>query len=53
MGKNREYAERLKALEGYERKIIAFKLCDEVPAGVEHFGDDLFLKISSPLMGED
>ena len=31
MGKNKEYAERLKEMEGYERKIIAFKLCDEVP----------------------
>jgi uncharacterized protein (DUF169 family) len=41
MGKNKEYAEKLKALEGYERKIIAFKLCDEVPSGIEHYGDDL------------
>ena len=41
MGKNREYAERLKALEGYTRRIIAFKTSDEVPAGVEPYGDDL------------
>ncbi|MDX1778599.1 MAG: DUF169 domain-containing protein, partial [Thermodesulfobacteriota bacterium] len=41
MGKNREYAERLKELEGYTRKIIAFKLCDEVPKNVEPYGDDL------------
>lgn len=41
MGKNREYAEKLKALGGYERRIIAFKLYDDVPAGIEHYGDDL------------
>jgi len=31
MGKNKQYAKQLKEMEGYERKIIAFKLCDEVP----------------------
>ena len=31
MNKNKEYAKRLKEMEGYERKIIAFKLCDEIP----------------------
>ena len=41
MSKNREYAERLKALEGYTRKIIAFKLCDDVPENVEHYGEDV------------
>jgi len=41
MSKNREYAERLKELEGYSRKIIAFKLCDEVPENVEPYGDDV------------
>jgi uncharacterized protein (DUF169 family) len=40
MGKNKEYAERLKEMEGYERKIIAFKLCDEVPENIEYYGDD-------------
>ena len=41
MSKNREYAKRLKELEGYERKIIAFKLCDELPENVEPYGDDV------------
>jgi uncharacterized protein (DUF169 family) len=41
MSKNREYAKRLKELEGYQRKIIAFKLCDEVPENVEPYGEDV------------
>lgn len=41
MSKNREYAKRLKELEGYEREIIAFKLADEVPEGIENYGDDV------------
>ena len=41
MSKNREYAKRLKELEGYERDIIAFKLVDEVPEGIEYYGDDV------------
>ena len=41
MSKNREYAERLKELEGYTRKIIAFKLCDEVPENMEPYGEDV------------
>ena len=41
MNKNQEYAQRLMAMEGYERKIIAFKLCDTVPETVEAYGDDL------------
>lgn len=40
MSKNKECARRLKEMEGYERKIIAFKLCDEVPEDVEFYGDD-------------
>jgi uncharacterized protein (DUF169 family) len=40
MSKNKEYAKRLKEMESYERKIIAFKLCDEVPPDVEPYGDD-------------
>ena len=40
MSKNKEYAKRLKEMEGYERKIIAFKLCDAVPENVEYYGDD-------------
>lgn len=41
MENNREYARRLKESEGYTRDIIAFKLCDALPAGVEPYGDDL------------
>ena len=40
MGKNKEYAKRLYEMEGYERKLIAFKLCDEIPKNVEPYGDD-------------
>jgi uncharacterized protein (DUF169 family) len=40
MDKNKEYAKRLKEMEGYERKIIAFKLCDEIPENVEPYGND-------------
>jgi uncharacterized protein (DUF169 family) len=38
MSKNKEYAEQLKGL-GYQRTIIAFKLCDRVPENVEYYGD--------------
>ena len=41
MSKNQEYAKKLKDIEGYERKIIAFKLCDEVPENTESYGDDI------------
>jgi uncharacterized protein (DUF169 family) len=41
MKKNQEYAKRLKELGGYERKIIAFKLCDEVPENIKPYGDDV------------
>ncbi len=41
MSKNKEYAQKLKEIEGYERDIIAIKLCDEVPEGVEPYGDDM------------
>jgi uncharacterized protein (DUF169 family) len=41
MKKNQAYAKRLKELGGYERKIIAFKLCDEVPKSAEPYGDDV------------
>ena len=40
MGKNKEYAKRLQEMEGYKRKIVAFKLCDEVPENAECYGDD-------------
>jgi uncharacterized protein (DUF169 family) len=41
MGKNKEYAERLNQIEGIERKVIAFKLSDEVPDNAEPYGDDV------------
>lgn len=41
MGKNKDYAQRLKEHEGYTRDIIAFKHCDEPPAGIEPYGDDV------------
>jgi uncharacterized protein (DUF169 family) len=40
MSKNKEYAQRFKEM-GYERKIIAFKLFDDVPENVEPYGDDI------------
>ena len=40
MGKNKEYAKRLKEMVGLKRKIIAFKNYDEVPPDVEPYGDD-------------
>lgn len=40
MSRNREFAERLMEMEGYKRKIIAFKLCDELPKNVEPYGED-------------
>jgi uncharacterized protein (DUF169 family) len=40
MDKNKEYAQRLKEMEGYERKIIAFKLTDETPQDADPYGDD-------------
>jgi len=38
MSKNKEYAQQLRE-KGYERKVIAFKLCDEVPENAEPYGD--------------
>ena len=38
MSKNREFAGQIKAL-GYERKAIAFKLCDSVPENAESYGN--------------
>jgi uncharacterized protein (DUF169 family) len=40
MSKNKEYARKLKDL-GYERRVIAFKLYDEVPENAEPYGDDV------------
>jgi uncharacterized protein (DUF169 family) len=36
---NKDYARRLKE-HGYARKAIAFKLCDDIPAYAEPYGDD-------------
>ncbi len=41
MSKNKEYAKRLQEIEGIERRVLAFKLLDEVPEGVEPYGDDV------------
>ena len=41
MNENKEYAQRLMEMENYEKKIIAFKLCDTVPDAIEAYGDDL------------
>ena len=41
MSNNKEYAKKLMEMEGYERPIIAFKLCDEVPEHVEPYGDEV------------
>jgi len=38
MSKNKEYAKRFKEM-GYERKVVAFKLFDEVPQNAEPYGD--------------
>jgi uncharacterized protein (DUF169 family) len=38
MSKNKEYAQQLKG-KGYERQVIAFKLCDEAPEHIESYGD--------------
>lgn len=38
MSKNRDYAARFKEM-GCTRKVIAFKLCDEVPPGAEDYGE--------------
>jgi len=38
MGKNRHYAEQFRQM-GYTRNVIAFKRCDEIPPGVEDYGD--------------
>ena len=40
MGTNKEYAQKLIEMEGYERKIIGYKLTDHVPENIEPYGDD-------------
>ena len=40
MSKNKEYTQRFKEM-GYERRVIAFKDCDEVPENAEPYGDDI------------
>jgi uncharacterized protein (DUF169 family) len=41
MSKNKEYAKILQEIEGIKRRILAFKLLDEVPESVEPYGDDV------------
>jgi len=41
MKKNQGYAKRLREMGGYERRVIAFKLCDEAPRNIEPYGDDI------------
>ena len=38
MTKNKEYAEQFKAM-GYQRQVIAFKICNDIPPGAEDYGD--------------
>ena len=45
MNKNKENAQQLREM-GYEKRIIAFKLYDEVPENVEPFGDDISFQCS-------
>jgi len=40
MSTNKDYARMLKE-QGYERKAIAFKLCDDIPAYAAPYGDEL------------
>ncbi len=40
MSKNKEYAQRIKEM-GYERRVVTFKDCDEVPENAEPYGDDI------------
>lgn len=41
MKKNEEYALNLMEKEGYDRPIIAFKLCNTIPQNVEYYGDEV------------
>ncbi len=41
MGLNKELAQKLMEKEKYERKILAFKLFDEIPKGIEFYGNDM------------
>ena len=41
MGDAREYAKKIKALEGYKRDIIAFKLVDEAPEYAQSYGESV------------
>ena len=53
MSKNKAYAQQLKDI-GYERRIIAFKLCVEVPEKVASYGDAVsFLCAIAAEMWED
>ncbi len=41
MSNNKELAQKLYDHEGYKRKIIAYKLCDEIPGYAEPYGNDI------------
>jgi uncharacterized protein (DUF169 family) len=41
MNKNKEYAKQLMESEEYDRKIVAFKMTDTEPTGVESYGADV------------
>src|SRR3972149_10915182 len=41
MSLNKELAQKLMEKEKYERKILAFKLFDEIPKNVEFYGNDM------------
>ena len=41
MGNAKEYAKKLRELEGYKREIIAFKLVDEEPEDAQFYGEDM------------
>lgn len=41
MTTNKEYAQRLMEMEGYDRKIVAFKMTDTEPTDAESYGSDV------------
>ncbi len=41
MSKNKKYVKQLMAQEGYERPIVAFKLCNKEPERAEAYGTDV------------
>jgi len=41
MSLNKELNDQLMAKENYERKILAFKIYDDIPQGIEFYGNDM------------